>query len=180
MKKQLLIVLLVLSTVSVAAALPAADFREADWGMGVKEVRLTEKNLLPVVDNETSAGSGYILGLKYSGTLGGSPAMISYFFSRGKLVQGEYYIESNILKDSSGTYQKIKSTLYQKYGDPISEVEKRSDDLFRIPLGWVVKWRTERSGIVLSIKEPEGSITLTYTDRTFQDVSVPKSLEQQL
>ncbi|MFH1037946.1 MAG: hypothetical protein V1789_04650 [PVC group bacterium] len=180
MKKPLLTALVVLVTLMISTAPRAGDFREADWGMTVKEVRATEKDLLPIVDNDPAAGSSMILGLKYIGTLGGSPAMISYFFSRGKLVQGEYYIESNILKDSGGTYQTIKSTLYQKYGDPVSEVERRSNDLFRIPMGWVVKWRTERTGIVFSIKKPEGSITLTYTDRTFQDISVPKTLSQEL
>ena len=143
-------------------------------------VKATEKGLVLVVDNKVGKSKIFILGLKYNGTLGGSPARISYFFSQGKLVRGEYHIASNILKSSSGIYFSIRNGLVEKYGLPVSEKERRSDDFIKLLLGKEVKWRTNRTAIVLSTKEPEGSITLTYTDRKYRDISLPKSLSQEL
>ena len=180
MKTQLLILLSLMLAGMVVPDLFAGDFREADWGMMPTLVKATEKGLVPVVDNEVGRSKIFILGLKYNGTLGGSPATISYFFSQGKLVRGEYSIASNILKSSSGIYLTIRNGLAEKYGQPLSEEEKRSDDFLRITLGKEVTWRTDRTAIVLSTKEPEGSITLTYTDRKYRDISAPKTLGQEL
>lgn len=168
----------------LVAVCPAGDFREADWGMSMAEVKKAEKAA------EYHDGSAEML--VYKGKLlGRFPVAILYNFSDGKLSRGTYLIEEPHSNPQLyiDDYEQIKKSLVQKYGKPVTEKTVRNGDLWGDPgeegiavthgyLIYFTQWVIERTKISLTLKGDRGQITLgvSYQDANKQTVTSTEGL----
>ena len=170
MARLLMVTVIVLS---LAAPLFAADVREVEWGMTKEEVMAKEPGA-PLINNQINPAVDQMLGLRYSGTIGDIPATINYYFTGGKLMRVEYDVKTDVFESGKSYYPKLKSSLVDKYGNPVSDAKEMSKDaIFSRLLGWKTIWKTERTEILLYKKEPEGAIKLTYTSSAYPEPQKP-------
>ncbi len=158
-----------------SAPLFAADVREVEWGM-TKDQVLAKEPGKPLISNELKPEVEAMLGLRYSGTIGDIPATINFYFTGGKLMRVEYEVKTNAFEAGKNRYPALKSSLVEKYGTPASDGKETSKDaIFSRLLGWKTVWTTERTTIVLYKKEPEGTVTITYTSSAAAEPEKPRA-----
>jgi hypothetical protein len=129
------------------------DFRKANWGMQMSEVKKTES--VEILQETEDV-------LAYETTLAGFKALVIYIFAGNQLTRAKYSIieEHTNKNDYIVDYSSLKELLTKKYGNPIEDETIWKDDLYRdkysdwgfaISLGhlfYFSKWDTEKTEIV--------------------------------
>ncbi len=100
------------------------DFRKTLWGMSKEQVKQTE--VATLVKDEVDV-------VIYSDIVASLNSFIMYFFVDNKLVRARYaFIEKHTNKnDFIFDFKKVNDALIDKYGNPISDKEYWSDDLYK-------------------------------------------------
>ena len=174
MKKFCIASVIIIALISIGAV-PAEeetgppDFRQATWGMTVKQVKEAEKSAK--LDGELPGL------LSYDGEIAGIRAWILYLFDEDKLVRGIYSIETSqdtIIKD----YETIRAFMLKQYGEP-AEVKMgpkdemftgdldpgNPEDLYSLVLRKSISpetiWETGRTRIYLQLIEKDGRVAIT-------------------
>lgn len=156
-------------------------FRSAKWGMNRMQVRNLEK-IKPAQEVESS--------LYYSGKLGSWSVYYGYKFLAGKLVEGTYIIlEEHTNKNVYiSDFQKLKSALQKKYGDPVEDEVIWFNNLYKSdPSGWGMAvslghlnyksiWKTKTTEILLILGGDNFKITHAIRYRSVKDA---RKLEQE-
>lgn len=100
-----------------AATAPKHDFRNADWGMSLEEVKASEIQR-PTLETQNT--------LDYTDTVAGFYVYINYLFKNDKLVRaGMVFPEKR--KDNNQfveDYEKLKGMLTKTHGDPVIDEVK--------------------------------------------------------
>lgn len=161
-------------------------FRNAKWGMSVKEVRKLET--LPEDDflNDN---------LFYSGKIANLPATIIYEFIDGKLVSGTYAIKDiHITNDLYlNDYNDLKKLLTEKYNKPNIDKEEWLNETFKgeklylnmaIGMGHVTYkslWLLNSTKIflVLSGSQGKAELLILYNSEKFSNI-IEKQLDKTL
>jgi len=170
MKK--LISLLVLVTVFFPVSVEAKDveslpngFRKATWGMTRNQVKATESGKI-MRDSENA--------LAYKGSVGNADVLIFFFFVSDKLVRGKYSFltEHTNKNEFISDFERIKSTLKDKYGDPQKDETFWSNELYKDEpenwgmaiavgdLSYYTTWENENTDIVLALDGDNYEISL--------------------
>jgi hypothetical protein len=150
------------------------DFREARWGMSVKEVRESEDATLL---NKQGGKKEY--SLVYSDTLAGLKARIEYGFSQYKLRSARYRFVIERGADALQRYRSFKDLLSEKYGQPESSARRYSDErkkalgpfafLLRVPIDFKLDESIEKGQLVLQTKWTTDFTYITLTLRGDND-----------
>ena len=131
-----------------AAPAPAGDFRNAEWGMSMEEVKASEN--LPLA-GKTS------LSLTYLTTLHGAATTVVYEFVEGKLASASYSLREGLSDPGFCLryYTTLTDALKDEYGAPTKNVVRApSDDIRDNPGTWetaladgslfrAMQWETE-------------------------------------
>jgi len=150
------------------------DFRKADWGMSIEEVKKTEETEILKETNDV---------LVYETTLAGYQALVAYIFAGNKLTRAKYsFIEDHSNKnDYISDYSNLKTLLTKKYGNPYEDETFWKNDLYRddysdwgfaISLGhlfYYAKWDSESTDIV-AILQGENYQIETIIEYTSKDL----------
>ncbi len=117
-----LLVLLIVGACSEKHKEP--DFRNANWGITSEQVKMVENAKL-VMDNGKM--------LSYDGTVGGIPCQIVYVFVRNQLIESHYFLKAEHKSDNTfiQDYDKLKSTLTEKYGTPALDDATWKNDVYK-------------------------------------------------
>jgi len=124
-----LLMLFTLSTLATAADsrfAPAegADFRQARWGMSVREVRTSEPGAPAIVEDDLRS---------WPTRVGGQPCLVSYLFLEGRLCMGIYQFSDTHQDlqpyfDDAATF---RDELVALHGEPQIEKWRWADDVFK-------------------------------------------------
>lgn len=133
-----------------------SDIRQLKWGMTMAEVKKAETLKL-----ELDLGSK----LKYTAQLGGQNYELLYEFKESKLYKATYTSKENY-PDKNGyitDFKNLKKLLSQKYGMPVSDEEKWTNEKYKSNtadhgkavseghIKYSSSWKTDRSSIVVSL-----------------------------
>ena len=149
MKKAIIIISILLCN----SFLFSDDFRKANWGMKMSEVKKTEAGKILQETEDV---------LAYEATLAGFKTLVIYIFAGDQLTRAKYSIieEHSNKNDFITDYSSLKDLLTKKYGNPMEDETIWKDDLYRdkysdwgfaISLGhlfYYSKWDTEKTEIV--------------------------------
>ena len=136
------------------------DFRQADWGMTVDEVKATEGPKVGV-----TGVLGYLVTLTYVDTISELSCRTRYFFvndnseSMLKLVRGRYMFEDPVWTSDQfyWDYIAIKKAIFEQYGEPfndrigwtpeVAEPAVNSNDV-----SYLTEWQTSSTHIGLVLE----------------------------
>ena len=152
-----------------------ADFQNSNWGMTKSEVLQAEAKGLSEMD------IGNLAGVK---DVSGREAIVSFEFENGKLYDGmiiftDEHTNENLYIDD---YNSIKNALCEKYGEPVTDWQDWSDDLYRddpdewgfaVSLGDVAfytTWKTETTEIAQILTGDNFEVThfINYRDVNYE------------
>jgi len=172
MKKNISILLIVLcilviSTLILSAGEVKYDFRKANWGMSVEQVKATEKNKI-VLEDEKTLATGRV-------QVDGKECIYVYYFLEDKLYRAAYgfmekHTNENLHIDD---YEDLKEILTKKYGKPVLDKVTWKNDLFKsdkqnwgtaISIGhldYFSSWETSTTFISLGLNGDNYKINLT-------------------
>lgn len=120
--------------------------------------------------------------LCYRVKLAGADAVLIYSFARGALSSASYMFDDPNDVEDVATYQRLHNLLTQKYGEPQTNVEPRTQNSMPFPntVGELAKavargeweisnrWETAESRIALVLREDKGKynafVALLYAD----------------
>lgn len=148
------------------------DFRKADWGMSISEVKQTEETEILQETDDIIA---------YETTLAGYKALVVYIFAGNQLTRAKYsFIEEHSNKnDYISDYSNLKNLLTKKYGNPYEDETYWKNDLYRddysdwgfaVSLGhllYYAKWNSDRTEIfaVLQGENYQIRTVIEYTSK---------------
>jgi len=137
------------------------DFRNAKWGMTIKQVKKTEEG--PVTfegwDKVQNANT-----LEYEGYISSYHCYIAYIFSKTKLRKAQYLLETGYDADfpTSTLLKMFVNLLSEKYGEPIHQD----------PIEEAAYWETTSTSIRLGrpfLYNNKYTVSVEYFDKTTKD-----------
>ena len=168
----IVLLILVVFTLVLSAEEVKYDFRKANWGMTVEQVKLAEKGKIKYRRDR----EGYTeYELTYEVKLGLYDYHCYYYFVEDKLYKCEYR-DTNTIFDSSGfiaitEYKRFKKILIEKYGKPFSQDERN----VYVSLG--SSWNISTTRIKLYCCTWLDSLSITYESKELESW-VDKILEE--
>lgn len=139
-------------------------FRNVSWGDTKYEVKKSEGNKKPHIEDET--GFGY----ENIDAASGFTAQLHYFFNKGRLYKAGYiFTDKHVNKNKYiEDYNELKLLLTKKYGDPSQEKEIWTDDLYKDdPNKWGMGIATGRLELISHWEVDNTLITLVCTGDNF-------------
>jgi hypothetical protein len=119
--KQILTTLLVLASI---AGMSQADFRNSNWGDSMQKIKQSEDSKIKVQSDNA---------IIYLTKLAGFDAKLGYVFAGDKLVRANYVIDKEHSNQNEyiSDYEKLKSLIIKKYGEPVRDHTVWSNDLYK-------------------------------------------------
>jgi len=163
---------------STAVTMDPNGYRDARWGMTLKEVH---DYLLEHDNIDEYAILDLSNGFEYTGSLAGVKCKIAYQFDNDRLfiVRLTPQVKATTKFDYLDSFEDYASTLEAKYGKPSRSGFHKNDESYlntieTIQLGFAKKyalWEFERSYVVLVLMGQKGRLELhlTYLSRTIFD-----------
>lgn len=159
--------ILAIFTLILSAGEVKYDFRKANWGMSVEQVKATEKNKI-VLEDEKTLATGRV-------QVDGKECIYVYYFLEDKLYRAAYgFMEKHTNKNLHiDDYEDLKEILTKKYGKPVFDKVTWRNDLFKnsrqdwgtaISMGhleYFSSWETSTTYINLGLDGDNYKISLT-------------------
>ena len=142
------------------------------------EVRATE-SAKPAYESDNALG--------YNGELSGTPCMIYYEFDAGGLERAAYLIDQSDDEKDIEAYNRLKTLLTKKYGEPEEEGMVLTHNVYRLPkvepnidlekalsedaVRLKTWWRTDDTNIALACRGVKGNVQLAVMYNSLESKS---------
>ncbi|MCP4632940.1 MAG: hypothetical protein GY855_08430 [candidate division Zixibacteria bacterium] len=137
------------------------DFRNANWGMSIEEVKQTED--VGVFIEEMETRNGYRI--TYNSKIEGIPSTLSYYFKDNKFMQAGYEVVSEsgnfTEQELDEKFNILNKMLISKYGEPKDKMDSRAAGIFRIVGRWYTPSDVE-VGLMADKTTPAGRLVLNF------------------